>query len=129
MDNLRTYSDERGTLTVVEGGKDLPFDIARVYWIYGVEQGQQRGGHANVSSQQFLVAVSGSVDVCIENADGKKTYHLDSKSKGLLIPPMTWNVLSGFSDDAVLLVLSSQTYRPETYLNDYYEFKELIKSR
>ena len=126
MKRLNTYTDDRGSLTVLEGGIDVPFDIARVYWIYGVNPHKERGKHANRSSKQFLVAINGSVEVTLENLEGRQTYHLNSRTEGLLIPPGTWNELSNFSDDAILMVFSSQPYRPETYLNTYEEFQEFI---
>lgn len=127
MDTLSTHTDERGTLTVVESGQTLPFEVKRAYWIYDVPKGMSRGRHANFTSFQYLVAVKGYVRICMENKEGKKNYCLDSPSKGLLIPPYTWNELLEFSEDAVLLVLSSQHYDRKTYIDSYEEFLTLIK--
>ena len=102
MKRLKTFTDERGSLTVAETGKDLPFEVKRAYWIYGVPEGHER------------------------DKDGRRTYVLDAPDKGLLIPPLTWNELLHFSEDAVLLVLSSQPYRPEMYINSYEEFLRMI---
>lgn len=126
MNLLHTYSDERGSLTVCENMKDIPFDIKRVYWIYDVPKEKERGGHANKISYQFLVAIKGQVDIVLENKEGRKVYHLNEPDKGLLIPPMTWNELLNFSDDAVLLVLSSQFYQPEMYINSKEEFYSFL---
>lgn len=126
MKLLDTHTDVRGSLTVAEIEKDIPFDIKRVYWIYGVPQGEARGNHANRITYQYLVAVKGCVHICLENKEGRKYYHLDSPDKGLLIPPYTWNELLEFSEDAVLLVLSSEPYRPEMYINSYEEFSAII---
>lgn len=126
MKLLDTHTDVRGSLTVAEIEKDIPFDIKRVYWIYGVPQGEARGNHANRITYQYLVAVKGCVHICLENKEGRKHYHLDSPDKGLLIPPYTWNELLEFSEDAVLLVLSSEPYRPEMYINSYEEFSAII---
>lgn len=82
--------------------------------------------HANKVSYEYLVAVQGSVEVCQENALGRKHYLLDSPDKGLLVPPLTWNELLKFSDDAVLLVLASHSYDRGTYINTYEEFQEII---
>ncbi len=126
MKSLKTFTDDRGSLTILEGGRDVPFEIARVYWIYGVEADKVRGKHANQSSQQFLVAINGSMDITLEDINGRRVVHLDSKTEGLLIPPGTWNELSNFSENAILAVFSSQHYCPETYINTYEEFLEFI---
>jgi dTDP-4-dehydrorhamnose 3,5-epimerase-like enzyme len=127
MDKLRTHTDRRGSLTLVEEGHEIPFSITRAYWIYGVPTGEERGKHANKLSYQYLIAVNGSVDITLEDRNGRSTYHLDTKEKGLLVPPHTWNELTNFSPDAVLLVLASHTYDPATYINSYEEFLEYIK--
>lgn len=129
MDKLKTFTDSRGNLTIVQEGVEIPFSIQRAYWIYGVPEGEERGKHANRISYQYLVAVSGSVDITLEDINGRETYHLDSRDKGLLVPPLTWNELTNFSKDAVLLVLASHSYDIETYINSHEEFLELIKSR
>mgnify|MGYP002562308674 CR=1 FL=1 len=126
MKRLKTFTDERGSLTVAETGKDLPFEVKRAYWIYGVPEGHERGKHANRITYQYLVAVRGCVTITLEDKDGRRTYVLDAPDKGLLIPPLTWNELLHFSEDAVLLVLSSQPYRPEMYINSYEEFLRMI---
>ena len=127
MDYLKTFTDKRGSLTLLEFEKQVPFTVTRVYWIYDVPQGEERGKHANRLSYQYLIAIHGSVDVCLEDVNGRRTYHLTSKSEGLLVPPATWNELSNFSSDAVLLVLAYHVYCPETYINSYEEFLDFIK--
>lgn len=127
MDLLDTFTDERGSLTVIEAEKDIPFVVRRAYWIYDVPGGQERGKHANRMTYQYLVAVKGRVEITLENKEGKRAYVLDRPDKGVLIPPMTWNELLSFSEDAVLLVLSSQPYRPEMYINSYEEFLRIIR--
>lgn len=126
MDLLKTYTDSRGNLTIAEVGQEIPFEVQRVYWIYQVPEDKSRGMHANKVSYEYLVAVQGSVEVCQENALGRKHYLLDSPDKGLLVPPLTWNELLTFSDDAVLLVLASHSYDRGTYINTYEEFQEII---
>ena len=128
MKLMNTFTDERGSLTVVESDKDIPFEVKRAYWIYGVPEGKERGKHANRITYQYLVAVKGCVKVALESKDTKQTYVLDSPDKGLLIPALTWNELLYFSADAVLLVLSSQPYRPDMYINSYEEFLRIIHS-
>ena len=127
MNLLNTFTDERGSLTVAETEKEIPFVIKRAYWIYNVPEGQERGKHANRMTYQYLVAVKGRVEITLENKEGKRAYVLDRPDKGVLIPPMTWNELLSFSEDAVLLVLSSQPYRPEMYINSYEEFLRIIR--
>lgn len=128
MNRMKTFTDERGSLTVVESGKDIPFEVKRAYWIYGVPEGKERGKHANRVTYQYLVAVRGCVRISLENKEGKQTYVLDAPDKGLLIPPLTWNELLYFSEDAVLLVLSSQPYQPDMYIDSYEEFLRIIHS-
>jgi dTDP-4-dehydrorhamnose 3,5-epimerase-like enzyme len=126
MDKLRTFTDSRGNLTIAEEGIEVPFKIQRVYWIHGVPQGEERGRHSNRVSSEYVIAVNGSVDITLEDSDGRRTYHLDSKEKGLLIPPDTWDEIKNFSPDAVLLVLASHSYDEEAYINSYEEFLQSI---
>lgn len=126
MEEIKTHKDPRGCLTIVEEMSSVPFPISRVYWIYDVPQGVERGFHANKISYQYLVAVNGSVDICLEDKNGRRPYHLCSRSKGLLVPPETWNELTNFSPDAVLLVFASHSYDPSTYINSHKEFLEYI---
>lgn len=124
MDHLNTFTDDRGSLTVAE--RELPFKVQRIYWIYNVPDGKSRGCHANRITYQYLVAVKGRVDIRLKNAEGESLHVLDAPDKGLLIPPMTWNELLSFSSDAVLLVMSSEPYLPDMYINSYEEFLRLI---
>ena len=126
MDRLKTYTDRRGNLTIAEEGKEVPFKIQRVYWIHGVPEGEERGKHSNTVSSEYIVAVSGSVEITLEDKNGRHTYLLDSKDKGLLIPPDTWDEIRNFSPDAVLLVLASHSYDESTYINSYEEFLKHI---
>lgn len=129
MEKLKTYTDERGALTIVEEGQEIPFAIQRAFWIYNVPEGAERGWHANSLCYEYLVAVGGSVDVTLEDSNGRAEYCLDSKEKGLLVPPNTWAEFRNFSKGAVLLALASHTYDPDTYINSYDEFKMLINKR
>lgn len=129
MDKLKTHTDERGCLTIVERGCEIPFDIQRVYWIHSVPQGEERGWHSNTEMYEYVVAVNGSVDITLEDINGRRDYHLDAKDKGLLIPPDTWDEIRNFSPDAVLLVMASHSYNPDTYINSYEEFLNYIKSK
>ena len=129
MDQLKTHTDKRGSLTIVERGLEIPFDIQRVYWIHNVPQGEERGRHSNTEMYEYVVAVNGSVDITLEDTNGRREYHLDSKEKGLLIPPDTWDELRNFSPDAVLLVMASHNYNPDTYINSYDEFLNYIHKK
>lgn len=126
MEKLKTFTDNRGSLTIAEEGIDVPFRIQRVYWIHSVPEGEERGKHSNKVSSEFVVAVSGSVDITLEDINGRTTYHLDAKDKGLLIPPDTWDEIRNFSPDAVLLVLASHSYDESTYIHSYDEFLKHI---
>ena len=129
MDKLKTHTDKRGSLTLVEEGNEIPFSITRAYWIYNVPEDAERGKHANKISYQYLIAVNGCVDITLEDINGRREYHLDSKEKGLLVPPLTWNELTNFSSDAVLLVLASHSYNPDTYINSHDEFLNYIRNK
>ena len=126
MDRLKTFTDSRGSLTIAEEGIDVPFRIQRVYWIHSVPPGEERGKHSNKVSWEYVVAVNGSVEITLENRSGRQTYLLDSKDKGLIIPPDTWDEIRNFSPDAVLLVLASHKYDESAYIHSYEEFLKHI---
>lgn len=126
MDTLKTFTDKRGSLTIVEEGREVPFEIRRVYWIHSVPEGEERGKHSNTVSSEYVIAVNGSVEITLEDYNGRRTYMLDSKEKGLLIPPDTWDEIRNFSPDAILLVLASHSYDESTYINSYEEFLQHI---
>lgn len=127
MKHLKTFTDDRGALTLLEVGQDVPFTVARVFWIHRVPQGQMRGGHAHKQLYQYIAAVSGSLDVCLNDGSGETVYHLDSPAEGLLLPPGVWKILRNFSPDAVALVLASQPYQPEDCIETYEEFLHYIQ--
>lgn len=118
------HGDERGSLIALEGGQDIPFEIHRVYYIYGTKQNVSRGFHAHHALKQMLVAVSGSVTITCEYSERRETYLLDSPGKGLLVQGLVWRELHGFSPDCVLLVLASEHYREEDYIRDYNVFRK-----
>ncbi|MEZ4859135.1 MAG: FdtA/QdtA family cupin domain-containing protein [Flavobacteriaceae bacterium] len=110
-----------GNLSVVE--KDLiPFSIKRVYYLYDVPSNAIRGGHAHKELQQFLVAVSGSFDVVLDDGNSRKTVHLNRPYLGLYIPPGLWRELENFSSGAVCLSVVSDVYKEEDYIREYQEF-------
>lgn len=126
--NLTKIADPRGNLTVAENLKDIPFQIARAYWVYDVPSGECRGGHAHKQTQELLVAVSGSFEVTLDNGYEKKTYLLNHPYQGLLIDKNTWRTLDDFSSGAVCLVLASELFSEEDYIRDYDEFKRYIEN-
>lgn len=125
MIGLPCFLDHRGSLTVAEEIKDIPFGIRRVYWITGVPDNAERGGHAHLSQHMVIVALAGSFTITLDNGAGTTTYTLDSPTQGLYIPPKIWSTLTGFSGNAVCLVLSSGTYDENDYLRDYSQFLKL----
>lgn len=114
--------DPRGTLTFVEGAHHIPFNIARVYYLYDVPGGAERGGHAHRALNQLLIAMSGSFDVVLDDGHGKKRIHLNRSYHGLRIVPMIWRELDNFSSGSVCLVLASNRYDEADYYRDYDEF-------
>lgn len=126
---LKTFPDHRGILSVVEGCADLPFQIKRVYWIYGVPEEKTRGGHAHMHQSRMIVATSGSFIVDTDDGLSKSTFFLSNPSEGLILPPGIWSTLHTFSKDAVCMVLSSDFYDKEDYIFDYRQFKKLKSIR
>ncbi len=120
---LPTHTDRRGNLTCIEALKDVPFDVKRVFWIYGIPEGEKRGEHAHRTCAELLIAVSGSLKVSLSD-DGKHftEYVLNTPNQSLLIPPMVWCRLYDFSADCVCLCLASEAYNKEGYINNQDEF-------
>ena len=121
--DIRKYTDNRGYLSVIEGGEDIPFEIKRIYYLYMVPEAA-RGAHAHKELQQLLVATSGSVDITLDDGQEKKTFHLDRPWKGLLVVPGLWRDLDNFSGGTVLMCLASERYDEGDYIRDYDEFLE-----
>lgn len=119
---LPKISDPRGNLTFVEGGNQIPFAIERVYYLYDVPGGAERGGHAHKGLQQIIIAMSGSFDVVLDDGTNKKRVHLSRSYNGLYICPMIWRELDNFSSGSVCLVLASNRYDEDDYYRDYSEF-------
>lgn len=125
--DIRKYTDNRGYLSVIEGGEDIPFEIKRIYYLYMVPEAA-RGAHAHKELQQLLVATSGSVDITLDDGHEKKTFHLDRPWKGLLVVPGLWRDLDNFSGGTVLMCLASEKYDEGDYIRDYNEFLEYKNS-
>lgn len=127
MLKLPTIRDTRGNLTFLESNISVPFNIARVYYLYGVPQAVDRGGHAHLKLRQLLVAVAGSFDVILDDGKSKRRVTLDDPTEGLLIESMTWRELVNFAPNSVCLVLASENYSEEDYIRDYVEFSRKTK--
>ena len=125
--DLPKIADLRGNLTVVEGACLVPFDIKRAYWVYDVPGGESRGGHAHKKLKQFVIALSGSFDVTLDDGKEKQTYHLNHPYQGLLIDTGIWRTLDDFSSGAVCLVLASEHFEEEDYIYDYDEFLKYVR--
>jgi hypothetical protein len=124
---LPKIQDPRGNLTFIEGNRHIPFTINRVYWIYDVPGGQTRGGHAHYKLEEFIISLSGSFDVVIDNnGSERKTYSLNRSYFGLYVPNMIWRHLENFSTNSVCLILSSLRYSEEDYIRDYEVFRNQL---
>lgn len=119
---LKQLGDERGLLTVVEENITIPFEIKRVFYIYGTEKGVSRGMHAHYKTRQVLIAVSGSCTISLDDIRRKTEVILDGPTKALLLEPNDWHEMYNFSPDCVLLVLASHLYDSEDYIRDYDSF-------
>lgn len=122
---LAKNKDPRGNLTVIESGIDLPFKVMRDYWIYDVPSGMWRDGHAFKAQHEFIVALSGSFDVVVNDGKQEQTFHLSRPQIGLYVPNMIWRHINNFSTNSVALVLSSTLYDPTDYIESFEEFKNL----
>ena len=120
---LTKIEDPKGNLSIIEQFKDIPFDIKRVHWIYDVPGGKDRGGHAYKETDEFIVALSGSFDVEIDNGVSKAVYPLNRSYYGLFVPKGLWRCMTNFSTNSLALVLSSTDYSDDDYILDYDEYK------
>lgn len=123
---LPKISDPRGNLTFVEGGSQIPFDIRRVYYLYDVPGGAERGGHAHKGLSQLIIAMSGSFDVILDEGGEKERFHLNRSYQGLYVCPMMWRELDNFSSGSVCMVLASNVYEESDYYRDYNEYLKAI---
>lgn len=115
-------TDPRGTLTFVEGGRHVPFDLRRVYYLYDVPGGAERGGHAHKALHQVIIAISGSFDIHLDDGTEKQTITLNRSYQGLYVCPMIWREIDNFSSGAVCMVLASEFYDERDYYRNYEEF-------
>lgn len=125
--DLPRILDPRGNLTVVEQLKEIPFEISRVYWVYDVPSGEHRGGHAHKHCREFIIAVSGSFTVTLDNTREKNSFLLNHPYQGLLVETGVWRTLEDFSSGAVCLVLAELPFDEEDYIRDYDEYRNYVK--
>lgn len=119
--------DERGHLVIVEGGEDIPFDVKRIFYIYGSDKDIVRGKHANRESEFVLINVAGTSKVKVKDGKGNETvYSLNRPHTGIYLPRMVWKDMYDFSEDSVLLVLASTHYNGDEYIRDYDEFVKIV---
>jgi hypothetical protein len=126
--NFPKINDPRGNLTFLQHPEHLPFEISRTFWTYDVPGGERRGGHAFRSQQEIIIALSGSFDVVISNADGtEERFALNRSYYGLFVPKFTWRHMENFSTNALGLHLSDSVYNPDDYIRNFDDFKLLVK--
>ena len=127
--DLPKIKDKRGNLSFIEGENHIPFKINRVYWIYDVPGGESRGGHAFKEQTEFIVALSGSFDIEIDNGKDIETYTMNRSYYGLLVPRGLWRQMKNFSTNSLALVIASTAFNTSDYIRDYKEFKLLVDEK
>jgi len=125
--DLPKILDERGNLSFVEENNHIPFKIERSYWIYDVPGGEKRGGHAYKENKEFIVALSGSFDVILDDGKNRKVYSLNRSYYGLYVPQGIWRQMENFSTNSLALILASTKFDRNDYIYDYEEFTKLVK--
>ena len=125
--DFKILGDDRGSLISIEQGKNIPFDIKRVYYIFGTKKNIRRGFHAHKKLKQVAVCISGSCEFLLDNGKTKETTLLNSPNKGLLINDMIWREMYNFSNDCVLMVWADDFYNENDYIRDYDKFIKVVK--
>lgn len=120
--DIPKIADPRGNLSVVESGRQVPFDIKRVFYLYDVPADSERGGHAHHQAIQLMIAVAGSFDVVLDNGREQRRYTLNRPYRGLVIPPGYWRTMDNFSSGSVCMVITNIPYSESDYIRDYQEF-------
>ena len=123
----RHHSQRKGDISVVENGKEVPFDVKRIYYLYDVPGGADRGGHAHKELYQLIIAASGSFTVTLDDGTNTKAFTLNRPYQGLFIKPGIWRTLTDFSGGSICVVLASELYNPDDYIRDYKDFEEYRK--
>jgi len=125
---LPKVHDPRGNLTFIEGGRHVPFEIKRVYYLYDVPGGESRAGHAHKTLEQVLIAMSGSFDVTLDDGMTRRKYHLNRSHFGLYVPNMLWREIDNFSSGAVCMAIASTFYNEADYFRRYEDFAAVVRS-
>ncbi|MEK9781000.1 MAG: FdtA/QdtA family cupin domain-containing protein [Gammaproteobacteria bacterium] len=125
--DIPMINDDRGNLSFIQNPEHIPFEIARIYYLYNVPSNKNRGSHAHKKLSQLIIAISGSFDVTINDGINKKKIRLNDASKGLYICPMIWRDLNNFTEDAVCMVLASHKYDQDDYIHDFNSFLNQVK--
>jgi hypothetical protein len=125
--DLPRVNDPRGNLTFIEGTRHVPFEIKRVYYLYDVPGGAERGGHAHKDLHQLIIAMSGSFDVVLKDGSAQKRFHLNRSYFGMYVTPMIWRELDNFSSGSVCMVLASNFYNEADYYRDYQAFLKALR--
>lgn len=120
---LPVFTDNRGNLAFLEGGRQIPFEVKRVFWIYDVPTDKTRGGHAHWTCHEAVFAVKGAFDILLSNGTEEKMFHIDSPHIGILIPAGVWCELRNFAEGTVCVVMASHPYSAEGYVNDFDTYK------
>lgn len=124
--DLKILGDDRGQLIALEANRQIPFDIKRVFYIYGTQSDISRGNHSHYKTKQFLIAVAGSCKVTLDNGQTKETFDLNRPNIGLFQDALIWGSMHDFSPDCVLLVLADDYYDESDYIRDYNKFLEVV---
>lgn len=127
LEEFKVLGDHRGQLVALEANKQIPFDVKRVFYIYGTQDGVPRGNHSHYKTKQFLVAVNGSCKVTLDNGKTKETFDLNKPNLGLFQDALIWGTMHDFSSDCVLMVLADEYYDASDYITDYNKFLEVVK--
>jgi dTDP-4-dehydrorhamnose 3,5-epimerase-like enzyme len=123
---LPKITDPRGSLTFIEAERHVPFQVRRIFYLYGVPEGEKRAAHALKVCQQFILAISGSFDIVVDNGTQKESFHLERADCGLYVPPLIWREIQNFSKGAVCMVLASEFYDADDYLDEYSAFAQAV---
>jgi hypothetical protein len=126
---LPKIADPRGNLTFIESNRHIPFAVQRVYYLYDVPGGSERGGHAHNNLHEFIIAMSGSFDIVLQDGSEKKRFHLNRSYYGLYVCPMIWRELDNFSSGSVCMVLASTLYDEEDYYRDYTAYLRALEAK
>ena len=128
LEEFKVLGDHRGQLVALEANRQIPFEVKRVFYIYGTQEGIPRGNHSHYKTKQFLVAVNGSCKVTLDDGYNKETFNLNKPNLGLFQDALIWGTMHDFSSDCVLMVLANEYYDASDYITDYDKFLKEVKN-